>query len=275
MPWFEQPVRRIADRARHNGLVWTLVVAGAALASLAAHRLLLSLHPTLAFGFDVVILCAILGVHRENHFFREVHVALRLGELTRARQFLSQWRGHYDPSADEAEVVRLSVVQALVASHQNVFATVLWFSLLPGPTGAVMYRLAAALAANRSERQDDGPEDPGVFACRAFQHLDWIPVRLTATTFAVVGNFEDAILCWRTQAQQWRGHSSGILLASGGGALGVRLGSPIDPHGHSADRPEWGCGDVPRVEMMQATVGLIWRALCLCLLVLTLIAVAA
>jgi membrane protein required for beta-lactamase induction len=33
--------------------------------------------------------------------------------------------------------------------------------------------------------------------------IDWIPQRLTAFVFAVVGDFEDALFCWRSQAAQW------------------------------------------------------------------------
>ena len=33
----------------------------------------------------------------------------------------------------------------------------------------------------------------GLFAGRAYYWIDWLPVRLTAVAFAVVGNFEDAI----------------------------------------------------------------------------------
>ena len=41
-----------------------------------------------------------------------------------------------------------------------------------------------------------------------------------------LGDFEDALYCWRTQAGQWPDRNAGIVLASGDGALGVRLGLP-------------------------------------------------
>ncbi|MFY0080399.1 regulatory signaling modulator protein AmpE, partial [Acinetobacter baumannii] len=65
----------------------------------------------------------------------------------------------------------------------------------------------------------------GRFAAPAFYWIDWIPARLTAAAFAVVGNFEDAIYAWRNFASRWDDEAAGIILAAGGGAMGVRFGT--------------------------------------------------
>src|SRR5258708_7971088 len=104
--------------------------------------------------------------------------------------------------------------------------------------------------------------------------LDWLPVRFTAAAFAVVGDFEDAVYCWRTQAANWPDPALGIVLASGAGAIGVRLGMPILAGGEVVDRPELGLGDAADTGHLDSTVGLVWRALVVWLLVLLLIALA-
>ena len=102
---------------------------------------------------------------------------------------------------------------------------------------------------------------------------------MTAAGFAIVGNFEDAIYCWRTQAAKWPdtgyGAGIGIVLASGAGALGVRLGMPFVEAGEIADRAELGTGDDADVDFMQSAVGLVWRALVLWLLLLLLLGLAS
>ena len=55
-----------------------------------------------------------MGVRHQSHFFTDIHVALRLGDLDRARALLSEWRGVGCGDADEAEVVRLAIEQSLV-----------------------------------------------------------------------------------------------------------------------------------------------------------------
>ena len=101
-----------------------------------------------------------------------------------------------------------------------------------------------------------------------------LPLRLTAVGFAITGDFEDAIFCWRTQASSWMEPETGILLASGAGALGVRLGLPIRDGYGVEDRPEMGLGDDADVDFMQSTIGLAWRTLVLCLLIMALVWIA-
>ena len=112
--------------------------------------------------------------------------------------------------------------------------------------------------------------------------IDWMPVRLTAIAFAVVGNFEDAIYAWRNFAGRWADESKGIILAAGGGAMGVRLGSPLEtaPRILPADAATVDLsdseadvlpGEEPNVRALQSTVGLVWRALLLWMLLLLLL----
>jgi adenosylcobinamide-phosphate synthase len=109
--------------------------------------------------------------------------------------------------------------------------------------------------------------------------VDWIPVRLTALSFAVVGDFEDAVYCWRTQAASWPpaygGETRGILLATGGGALGVQLGGPMPGIGGETEpRPDVGLGDTVEADVLPSAVGLVWRALIVWLLLVFLLSLS-
>jgi len=121
----------------------------------------------------------------------------------------------------------------------------------------------------------------GLFAARAFYWIDWIPVRLTAVAFAVVGNFEDAIYAWRNFAQRWQDEAIGIILTAGGGAMGVRLGTPAETAARVLVTPDLAVddsdsesdilpGEEPGARALQSTVGLVWRALLLWMLLLLL-----
>jgi len=175
-----------------------------------------------------------------------------------------------------------------MASHRHVFGVFFWFVLLPGPSGAVLYRLADYLARRWNPTGARPPLEPfGLFAQRAFQWIDWLPVRLTAVGFAIVGNFEDAVFCWRNHLHQWLDPSRGILLAAGTGALGVRLGpaarssasiappSTVDP---TAGGDDLGIDAMPGVDAspaaLRSAVGLVWRSILLWTLLLLLLSVA-
>ena len=100
-------------------------------------------------------------------------------------------------------------------------------------------------------------------------------MRFCAVAFAIVGDFEDAMYCWRTQAQHWPDRNLGIVLAAGAGAMGVRLGSPYVRDTVVIERPEMGLGDEADVSAMDSTVGLLWRALVLWMVIVLLLGMAS
>ncbi len=277
------PLRRISallterfndGQARNGQVAWWLVVALPTLATILVHYLLWQLHPLFAFAFNIGVLYLTMGFRQESHFFTDIHLALRMGELERARALLGEWRGRQYHDASSTEVARLAIEQALVSAHRNVFGVVFWFIVLPGPAGAVLYRLARYFSDDWGNRRDVEFGEFGRFARKAFEVIDFVPVRLTAASFSVVGDFEGAVFCWRTQALLWADKASGILLASGAGAMGVRLGMPVHESGEIVERPEMGLGEEADADYMQSAVGLVWRALLLCLLLLALVGIA-
>jgi len=277
------PLRRLSavlvdrfndGRARNGTVAWWLLVLSFVLGGATIYTLLWFVHPLFAFAFNIGVLYLTMGFRQESHFFTDIHLALRMGEIDRARSLLGEWRGGQYFGASSSEVARLAIEKALVAAHRNVFGVVFWFILLPGPIGALLYRLARFLDEEWGQRRDAEFGEFGRFARQAFAVIDWVPARLTAASFSVVGDFEDAVFCWRTQAMLWGERASGILIAAGAGALGVRLGMPVHESGEIVERPEMGVGEEADADYMQSTVGLVWRALVLCLLMLALLVIA-
>lgn len=259
---------------RHGAVAWLLAVLVPAMLVGSLYLILLSGQVLAAFAFAVVVVYLTLGFRQFSHFFTDVQLALRAGELDRARMLLAEWRGQSGDRLSSNEMARLAIEKGLLASHHFVFAPLFWFALL-GPAGALLYRLA--LFANSYWGIDGGvPETTrfGEFSRRVFRLIDWLPLRLTAIGFAITGDFEDAIYCWRTQAAHWLNPEEGILLASGAGALGVRLGLPVLDVLEVVDRPELGLGEDADPDFMQSTIGLAWRTLVLYLLIMVLIWIA-
>jgi len=265
-----------AGESRHGVLAWCLGTGGLVLLSLVVFVALGALHPLLAIAWNVLVLYLTMGFRQFSHYYTDIQLALRTDDLPRARQLLAEWRGRPADGLSSGDVARLAIEQALIGAHRHVFGVLLWFVLLPGPCGAVLYRASAVLAEHWSRRSDDPVLGKfGDFARRAFAVIDWLPVRTTAAAFAVVGDFEDAVYCWRTQAEKWPDDGLGIVLACGAGALGVRLGMPVVESGELADRADLGTGDEADVDFMQSAVGLVWRAIVLWLLLLLLLGLAS
>jgi adenosylcobinamide-phosphate synthase len=261
-----------AGEAEHGAIAWLIAVLPPVLGAWAVYALLWRVSPLLALAFNVVALYFTMGFRQFSHHFTEIHLALKQDDLAKARDVLSQWLGQRCDELDREGVVRLTIEQALVASHRHVFGVVFWFVLLPGPSGAVLYRVAVFLRRRWAGQADTGPF--GRFSARALALLEWPALRATAASFAVVGDFEDAVYCWRTQAGSWPDPAVGIVLAAGAGALGVKLGMPVLQHGSLVDRPQLGVGDDAELGFMDSAIGLVWRALVLWLLMLLLLGVA-
>jgi adenosylcobinamide-phosphate synthase len=238
------------------------------------HVLLIRWSPLLALAFDVFALYLTMGFRQFSHYFTDIHLALKRDDLAGARELLAGWRGHDCGDLSREEVARLTLEEALAASHRHVFAVIFWFVLLPGPSGAILYRLSYFLC--RRWGGTDAPElvPFGRFALRAFEILDWAPARVTAAAFAVVGDFEDAIFCWRNQASRWPDPVLGVVIAAGAGALGVRLGNPVVIQGTIVARPEVGLGEEADAGFFDSMIGLVWRALVLWLVMLLLLGIA-
>ena len=263
-----------AGERAHGMIAWALGVVPAMLLAIGAYYLLDHLSPLLAVAFNVLMLYLTMGFRQVGHYFTDIHWALKSGDLDKARAILGQWRGANCERLSAEELVRLTIEEALVASYQHVFAVVFWFVLLPGPSGAILYRLSSFLHRRWADSGDAELAAFGSFAAQVFRLLDWAPARLTGIAFAVVGDFEDAAYCWRTQAAKWPNPSLGVVLASGAGAMGVRLGMPVLSELGPVDRPELGLGDEADVGFLDSTIGLVWRALVVILFILMLLAIA-
>lgn len=169
-----------------------------------------------------------------------------------------------------SELVARGIELAVLDIHAHLLAILFWYCLLPGPTGALLYVMAMLLS---REWGNDRNNDFGRFAQKAFYYLDWLPLHLTAMAFAIVGNFEDALFCWRSQATD-SGSSPRIILASAAGALGIRLGDSTQAS-RLYGGLELGVGEAPDTDHLRSAEGMFWRTLVVWLVVIGLMTIAA
>ncbi|HEV2431053.1 MAG TPA: CobD/CbiB family protein [Burkholderiales bacterium] len=259
--WLERSFN--GGERQHGVTAWLVGILPPVAAALVLHVLLSAAGWPFALIFDIAVLYLTLGFRQFSHYFTDIHVAIKAGDVDRARALLEEWRGASGVVRTREEVVRLSIEEALVAAHRHVFGVLLWYLILPGPSGAILYRLAAHLAARWRPMGAFGD-----FAGRAFHLLEWPAVRLTAAVFALVGDFENTVYCWRTQARTWPDPDAGVLLAAGAGAMGVKLGMPVQEVDGVQPRPELGVGEEADGPFLDTTVGMLWRALVLWVAVL-------
>lgn len=266
----------------HGKTAWWLAVLPLLMLVVLAYWGLYQTSPILSLLFNILALYLCMGFGRFNRFFADIQLALRNGQLDEARDSLSRLRGSPSQQLNAEEVARLTIELSLVELHRHLFGVIVWFALfsllgLGGAAGALLYRLGLELRthwAEKSSPDDLAEANFDVFAQKMARRLEWLPIRLTAATFAIVGNFEDTVYCWRSQAVNWPDRAIGILLASAAGASGIRLGSPVGQDGVLSDRPELGVGDKSGDAALQCAIRLVWRSVVFMLVMLFMLSLA-
>jgi adenosylcobinamide-phosphate synthase len=259
--------------ALQGAIAWIAAVIPLLLVCYLVYDWLSGLLGILGWAMNVAILYLTSGFKYYSRVAGEIADLIRLGQVDQACRRLEVWRNVAPGSLHPDDAVRLTLEELFSRSHRQMFGIFFWFVILSplGPIGALLFRASSILA-----RRWDGDSQPfGRFAGEVFRILNWVPARLTSLTYAVAGNFEDAFFCWRSQAQEWREPQEGMILASGAGALGIRLGLPVRLGEDWLERPELGLDQMPDADHVDSAVGLIWRGLVIWMVIGLLLFVAS
>jgi adenosylcobinamide-phosphate synthase len=197
-----------------------------------------------------------------------VQTALIQDDLEQARQKVSLIVSRDTQSLDAQGVTRATIESVLENGNDAIFAAIFWY-LLAGLPGLVLYRLANTLDALWGYRNARFLHF-GWAAARLDDALNLIPARLTALSYACVGNFATAVQSWYKQASSWYSPNAGPVMAAGAGALQVILGDSAHYHGQIKNRPILGTGNPPTANDIGRAVALIHRALVLWLFIIML-----
>jgi len=219
----------------HGVTAWVLAVVPLTILATA-----LSWLPYIGWLVDILALYCALGMRSLGEHVQPVAGALRANDLDEARTRVGYLVSRQTSELDATEVARAATESVLENGSDAVFAALFWFAVAGAP-GVVLYRLSNTLDAMWGYRNERF-ERFGWAAARIDDLLNYIPARLVALTYAVLGKTRLALTCWRKQAPLWDSPNAGPVMASGAGALGVELGGAAIYHGELHERPQLGEG---------------------------------
>ena len=265
--WIEK--RMHADQRWVGVLAWSLAALPLSLVLWSVQRVMPA---WISWVIAVCVLYFTLGLRSLGEHARPVATALQAEDLDTARSAVGCMVSRDTAALNASQVAAAATESVLENGNDAVFGALFWFVVLGAP-GALLFRLANTLDAMWGYRTPRY-ERFGWAAARIDDVLNLLPARLTAFTYALCGNFNGALHCWRTQASQWDSPNAGPVMAAGAGALDVRLGGAAPYNGVWEDRPQLGEGDAPDAVSIFRALRLLRNGVILWLAVALLIALA-
>jgi len=210
----------------------------------------------LSYLFALIVLLNSIGPKFLNESLSAYTEALDVEDDVQARHYAGEFCHSVaapDPDKDEQEIIGSIFVEA----NERLYAVIFWFIVL-GPFGAMLYRLANILKTKHQDIHGDYAD-----SVRHLNNiLNWPSTRLIALGNALAGNMIEAMEAWRSSEDSSFDANEAVLMSSGFGALHYRPG--IDMQGDDLDRSYW----------IRATQGLINRTLIVWLTVLGIMTIA-
>lgn len=219
----------------------------------------------LAALLHVLLLYFCLGLRSLRDHTVPIARALAAGDLPLARVLTSHIVSRDTSAADDAALARAGVESLLENGNDAVFGTLFWFLLGGGP-GALLFRLSNTLDAMWGYRNARFLRF-GWAAARIDDLLNWVPARLTAWSYAWLGDRRRALACWKAQAPAWSSPNAGPVMAAGAGALGVTVGGAavydgaVEQRGPLGEGPPAQGADIVRAWRLVAAATVLWLAL--------------
>jgi len=257
--WYETPLKRWAQAACGSGTPAQILAALAPVFVLAFVVGALGagfgrISPFLGFVYGVLVLVLCLG---PRNLTLEASAYLRAraaGDSRRARE-IAEMLLEKEPPADLSGAGEAVAEAVLARAGDYLFCVIFWFAVL-GPFGAVLYRSADTLAVRAGMDVPDSTYARYTLGLKRV--LAWIPLHLLAMTYAVAGNFDEALSdirqAWaETSTHFWE--RGGVVLAyAGRRAVRAVAGEATG-----------------EVELVHAAVDLIWRGFIIWLTVIGLL----
>lgn len=220
--WLQE---RFKDQTWFNGSLGVLMVIAPVVLAVGVVQHVLGSAPgvlawLLSLLFSVAVLIFCIGVKDINQHVNDYLNAWGQNDPEAAYLYVKDLLG--GAKAENARQLHLKFLEfILIRINERLLAILFWFVVL-GPVGAVLYRAVSQLK-GLARPEYNAHEDLIEAIMRFKAILDWLPVRITALCYAIIGNFVEAIHCWgqqiAKQGNNWVASNYSVLVSAGCGAL--------------------------------------------------------
>jgi len=251
-----------SDAKRNNRvygvIAWLLATAPIGVLVYGAHHAVMSWSSHLAWLMSSVLLYLCIGQRSLLSHADWIYQPLVSGDLDQAREKVGWIVSRETGEMDEYQITSATVESVLENGNDAIYGALFWF-VVAGPVGAVLFRMANTLDAMW------GYKNPRYFyfgwcAAKLDDVLGYVPARLAAFCYILVTNTREGWRCWRQQAGQCESPNGGVVMTAGAGALKIKIGGPAIYHGQLKQKIFMGTGSKASGEDIARASKLIERA---------------
>jgi membrane protein required for beta-lactamase induction len=194
LSWFEYYSNAVTRFIKANGVVQMIAILLFPVMVIATIQLLLSdfLLELPYLLFSVLVFAYCLGPACLSSDIEYYLDARRLGDEDEALHYagaLTERAASTAPDQQTSDVTRA----ILHVANERIFAVIFWFVII-GPAGAILYRLTTNLS------KQEGLNDSLSAVAILFQAvLTWVPTRMLAIGYALTGHFDGALQAYRNR----------------------------------------------------------------------------
>jgi len=224
--------------------------------------------PLLGFGELLFAIAVLFYSWGPRDLDLDVEAIVAAPDPTTRREAAARlWPAATSPSLDAS-----SLVEAVFRNAQRRWFGVLFWFLLLGPVGAVMYRLTALAG---EDDAGDLPPETRTGARTLLSLLDWPIAQLMALALALVGDFDTVVGAWKDNGGASLRFDAPFLAAAARASVRTELADEaMDYADHGIAAPAALVATMGEMPELRDAMSLVWRILLLWLAVLALFVVA-
>jgi adenosylcobinamide-phosphate synthase len=240
----EAPLRRSIPNARAAGVIAVVIVlAVTGSAAFGLIRYATALYPAAGDAVSILLLYTTFAARDLASHANAVYRSLTSNNLAEARQRVAMIVGRDTAKLDEREVVR-ATVESVAESLVDGVTAPLFFAVLGGPVGAMLYKAVNTLDSTFGYKNERYIQF-GWASARLDDVANFLPSRLTAPLVAVAAALLGhsplrSLRIWLRDGRKHASPNAGLSEAALAGALGVQLGGMNYYGGEPSEHPHMG-----------------------------------
>lgn len=215
----------------------------------------------LNFVFNVFILYLAIGAHNLKQHAFDVQNALISENLELARKNLATIVNRDTTQMDRQDIIS-TCIESIVENGSEMILAPIFLFLVGGAPAAVLCTLVHTLN-NMWGYQSPHYKNFGWFVGKVNSVLNWVPSRMAAFSYILLGDMKNGWQCLNVQAKNWNSPNSELVVATGAGALNLEIGGDLYYQGQLKTRSKLGNGKLPDLSDIARASDLVERSMIL------------